>query len=137
MLRTLHTSSTALAGAALLFAASQAHATASISCTGIDDATVSADIGFGSLPVLSIISARFSADGTHLSLNPQSGETPIANGDAAFLDDGLIARFTDTNINEILVELRIISKSEGKTDASVGMLTFPGKAVYGLSCEGP
>ena len=130
-------SSLGLAGAAVLFATMAAHATVSISCHGIDDDTVSADIGFGTLPVLNVISAYVTAGGERFSLNPQGGETKIIVGDAAFLDDGLIARFTDPNVERVLVELRILSKSEAKSDTSVGILTLPGNAAYGLTCEGP
>ena len=58
-------------------------------------------------------------------------------GDGVFLDDGLIARFTDPNVTQVLIELRILSKSEAKSDASVGILTLPGSEAFALSCIGP
>ena len=131
------TSSLGLAGAALLFATMAAQATGSISCTGVDDDTVSADIGFGTLPVLHVVSLYVTAGGERFSLNPQSGETEVIKGDGAFLDDGLIARFTDPNVTQVLIELRILSKSEAKSDASVGILTLPGSEAFALSCIGP
>lgn len=127
----------AVAAAVAMTAAIPAHATVSISCSGVDNDTVSVDIGFGTLPVLSVISAYVTADGERFSLRPQEGETEIINGEAAFLNDGLVARFTDPNISQILVDIRILSKSEAKSDASVGLLTLPGKSVYGLTCFGP
>lgn len=137
MPRLFRSLSATLAATAVAFATMPAHATGSISCTGIDDDTVSVDFGFGTLPVLHVISAHISAGGERFSMNPQAGETEIIRGDGAFLDDGLIARFTDPNVEQVLAELRILSKNEAKSDASVGILTLPGRDAYGLHCEGP
>ncbi len=123
--------------AAVAFSTHVAHATASIGCTGIGETAVSAEIAFGTLPVLSIAAARFETPGGDFAMPATHGATEVVTGDAAFLDDGLVARFTDPNFEKIVVELRILEASEGDTRVSVGTLKVPGQGVFALRCEGP
>ncbi len=122
---------------ALCIVAAPAHATGEISCRGIENAAVNLSLGFGTLPILSVISARIAVDGTIYQLRGGEDATTIRFGDGAFLDDGLIARFTDDIVNEVLAELRIVTAAEKRAVASVGLLRLPGRSVYPLICEGP
>ncbi|WP_162787057.1 hypothetical protein [Notoacmeibacter marinus] len=122
----------------LFVGASSAWATGEITCRGIEDDEVRASLGFGTLPVLSVISARIETPDGAYQLRGGEDVTEIRFGDGAFLQDGLIARFTDDIINEVIAELRIVNMEEGRDLASVGLLRMPGKgAVYALICEGP
>ncbi|MCP1198956.1 hypothetical protein [Notoacmeibacter sp. MSK16QG-6] len=125
-------------GIALFTGGSAAWASGEITCYGIEDEAVRVSLGFGTLPVLSVISARIETPDGVYQLRGGGETTEIRFGDGAFLKDGLIARFTDDIINDVMAELRVVNMEEGRAFASVGLVRLPAEgAVYGLTCEGP
>ena len=126
-----------LAATFLCFAASNAYATGEIVCRGVTDDKIRLSLGFGTLPVLSVISARIETPQGHYQLRGGADAEEMTFGDGAFLEDGLIVRFTDEIVNGVLAEARIVNMEDGRNFASVGLLRLPGKAVYALVCEGP
>lgn len=123
---------------ALIAGTSSALATGEITCRGIDEEAVHISLGFGTLPILSVISARIETPDGAYQLRGGEDATEIRFGDGAFLSDGLIARFTDDIVNEVIAELRIVTMEEGRDVASVGLLRIPSQSdVYALICEGP
>ncbi|RLQ89263.1 hypothetical protein [Notoacmeibacter ruber] len=127
----------AIATVMLVAMATPAAATGEIVCRGVESDAIRVTLGFGTLPVLSVISARIETQEATYQLSEGGNADLIRFGDGAFLNDGLIARFTDDIVNEILAELRIVNMDDGRHFASVGLLRLPGKAAHALVCEGP
>lgn len=124
----------ALFAAAFGASATTAHATTSIGCTSADGGNVSVDIGTGTLPILNVLSATISADGQVWSTDGSLG-TEISFGQGFSDGRQLLIDFTDPNIEEILVSVRIFQSFEGKSGAQAGVLVFPGLASYSIVCE--
>lgn len=127
----------AVAACGLAFAVEPAAATGTVACRGADDARVEARITVGRVPVLAVINARFEAGGriyaTSLAGDPAA--TAIVWGQGVFDEDRLRVDFTDTDINEVLLSLRVERGFEGKLAAEAGVLRIPGQGVWAVVCE--
>ena len=113
-----------------------AHATLSVECTGVDGADVSLLLTAGRLPILSVVNAIIIADGVTYVMDPATdpSATEIAFGQGLLDDTSLRADFTDTNINEIVLSLRVERAFEDKSGAEAGVLVAPGKGAWPVAC---
>lgn len=125
------------ASIAALGAASSAHATGNISCNGVDGSDATIEFNFGTLPVLNILGASVSAGGAVWSTQPGKGETEIIVGQAAEDGNLLIADFTDPNVEQVLISLRLLSAQEGGDFVRAGTLTIAGHGAHAVVCVGP
>ena len=118
--------------------AGPAAATSSISCTATDGSAAALDMGIGNLPILAPISLRVISGSTVWSMQPAKGEIEVVPGDRAALDGGLIATFTDPNIEKVLVKIHLLREESETATASAGILALPEAGlVHPLVCEGP
>lgn len=126
-----------LALAITLFVPAPASATVEIVCQAVDGSDAHVAIGFGTLPVLNIISARIGVNGSIWTTSAGEGEIAILVGQAAHDGNLIIADFTDPNVLAIVASLRLLSASDSKDEIRIGTLRLTGQGVYGLLCEGP
>lgn len=133
MRRFLMTTATA---AAIGLGVAPAHATLSIECNGVDGADAALLITAGRLPILAIVHAIVEADGVTYSTDPDRhpGATEIAFGQGFLDDDGLRADFTDPNITEIVLSLRLVRAYDDKAGAEAGVLHAPGVGAWPVVC---
>jgi hypothetical protein len=119
---------------------STAHATGTIECVSPLDEGVTVFINIGRLPVLSVIGAEFTAQGRTWSM-PQSGATvapgatPIMFGQGIQQEGRLLADFTDTNIERIVVSLKTVSAFDDKSGAEAGIVTIEDAGIWPVTCE--
>ncbi len=125
------------AAIAALAAVTQSHATGNIGCTGVDGSDASIEFNFGTLPVLHILGASVSAGGNVWSTQPGKGETAIIVGQAAEDGNLLIADFTDPNVEQVLISLRLLRAVEGGDFVRAGTLTIAGHGAHAVVCVGP
>lgn len=111
-----------------------AHATGSIDCEATDDSGAAIMIGVGRLPVLAVISAFATAEGQDWTLDGSVG-TQIAVGQGFMDDERVLVDFVDTNIEDILISLRLYRSTTGKSSAQAGVLTVHGVGSYPVMCE--
>ncbi|MEX0347559.1 MAG: hypothetical protein AB3N20_21730 [Rhizobiaceae bacterium] len=114
-----------------------AHATGDIGCSGVDGSDATVDLNFGTLPVLSILNATITTGGKVWTTQAGKGETEIIVGQAAETGNMLIADFTDANVEQILISLRLFSAEEGGDFVRAGTLTIKDYGAHAVSCEGP
>ncbi|WP_306119936.1 MULTISPECIES: hypothetical protein [unclassified Roseitalea] len=126
----------ALAGALTLFPAA-AGATGTVECRGADGADISVFMLVGRLPVLSVLLARVEAQGSVYTTDAgsDSDAVPMVFGQGLVDDDRLVADFTDANINEITVRLRVERAFEGKSGAEAGIVHIAGQGAYAIVCQ--
>ena len=117
--------------------AGPAHATAEISCTGIDDKDVFVSLIVGSVPGLAVVGTLIQTKDHDWTLGGVAGVTPITLVQAARDGDRIIADYADENVERIVASLRLLNAQEGDDDVTVGTLSLPGIGVFALSCEGP
>ena len=134
---TVHTVSKVLIGAAfsVMFAHAPAYATGEIICDATDGSGASIRVGIGRLPVLAILDAT-ATDGTDVwSTNATGGEREIAVGQRFMDDQRVLIDFTDPNIEQIIVSLRLFQASGDKSYAEAGVLSFKGVSAFPVQCE--
>lgn len=124
----------AIMGLATFVSVSSSHATGSIDCVATDDSGASISIGIGRLPVLVIISAFVTAEGLDWTLDGRAG-TQISVGQAFNDNDRVLVDFVDTNIEEILISLRLHRGMTGKSVAEGGVLVVHNVGTYPVKCE--
>ena len=124
------------AAAAILLFTVSAQAAGEMRCTS-PDGMASIAMTLGSLPVLNVIGARADIDGEVYAVADEEGATTVAVGQAAFTTGGLVVDFTDPNVEDILLSVRIATATEGGEAAAAGVLTIPGTAAIAVTCEGP
>ncbi|MBO6639059.1 MAG: hypothetical protein JJ920_15965 [Roseitalea sp.] len=114
-----------------------ASATASVACTGVDDTDTSVLLTLGRVPVLAVVNAIIEADGTVYATNPPAGEDAevILFGQGYTDQERLWADFTDPNVEEIIITLRLERAYDGKTAAEAGVLRIVGQGAYAVTCE--
>lgn len=117
-------------------AASPASATGSIACTSPDEDSVSVELTIGSLPVLAVVGAAITAGDERWSTDAQ-GVAAISVGQAFAEEDRLLIDFTDTNVERVVVEVRLFRAFEEDDAAMAGTLRIPGKGSWPLVCIGP
>lgn len=122
---------------ALALAASPALATGQITCMTKGGKEANLSLTIGSLPVLAVVNARVDAFGQAWAMNPQSGETEIAVGQAAEDGGRMIVDFVDPNVERILVSVRLQQAQEGGDMALAGTLLVSGHGAVAIVCEGP
>lgn len=122
---------------AVCLISSAAHATGDIGCSGVDGSDATVDLNFGTLPVLNILNATVTAGGKVWATQAGKGETEIIVGQAAETGNMLIADFTDVNVEQILISLRLFSAEEGGNFVRAGTLTIKDHGAHAISCEGP
>lgn len=95
---------------------------------------VTADIATGRLPVLQVIGASISAGDNTWSTGPERGEgTPFVVGQAFADSQQVLIDFTDPNIEDVLVSLRL--RFDGDDDRPLtGTLSVAGED-YQVFCE--
>lgn len=116
------------------FAVQPAHATGTIACDATDGSGAAIMFGVGRLPVLAVISAFVTAEGQDWTLDGSLG-TEIAVGQGFMDDERVLVDFVDTNVEEILISVRLFRSSEGKSSAEAGVLTINGVGSYPVMCE--
>ncbi len=122
---------------AVCLMSSAAHATGDISCGGVNGSDATVDLNFGTLPVLSILNATITTAGKVWTTQPGKSETEIIVGQAAETGNMLIADFTDVNVEQILISLRLFSAEEGGNWVRAGTLTIKDHGAHAVSCVGP
>ncbi len=131
------TSSKCVTGAAFLTAAllaSPAQATGTIACEATDGSDAAIMLGVGRLPILAVIGVFVTAEGQDWSLDGSVG-TQISVGQGFMDSDQLLVDLVDTNIEEVLISLRLYRNSTGKSSAEAGVLTVHNVGVYPVMCE--
>ena len=117
-------------------AASPASATGSIACASSDEDSVSVELTIGSLPVLAVVGAAITAGEERWSTDAE-GEAAVSAGQAFAEEDRLLIDFTDTNVERVVVEVRLFRTFEEDDAAMAGTLRIPGKGAWPLVCIGP
>lgn len=125
------------AGVLMALAPTNANATGDISCNGVDGSDATIEFNFGLLPVLNILGASVSAGGDVWSTRPGKGETEIIVGQAAETGNMLIADFTDPNVEQVLVSLRLLSAEQDGDFVRAGTLTIKDHGAHAVVCVGP
>jgi hypothetical protein len=124
-----------MAAAFLIFVQAPAHATGEIICNATDGSGASINIGIGRLPVLAILNAT-ATDGTGVwSTNATGSETPMVAGQGFMDDRQVLIDFTDPNVVQVIVSLRLFQLSGDKSYAEAGVLSFDGVSVFPVQCE--
>ncbi len=130
-----------LAAAMCLALPSAALASGTIECTGVEDPNVTAFVSIGRLPILAVLSAQFSADGRVWATDVNGGGEGMAEKTTAIIfgqgyADGrqTFADFTDPNVEQILVSLRLVNASDETDDAEAGLLVIPGAGIWPVVC---
>lgn len=117
-------------------AAGPARATGTIECEGVAGTDASVLISIGRLPVLAVLNAIIEAEGTtyatDVSANP--GAEPITFGQGFLDEDRSRVDFTDPNIEQIVISLRVERAFEDKAGAEAGVLRIFGVGAYGVTC---
>ena len=126
------------AAAALLVAmmlhSAPAAASGDIICDATDGSGASISIGVGHLPVLNVLSA-FATDGvTTWSTNPAADERAIVFGQGFVDDRQVLVDFTDSNVEGIVISLRLFQASGDKDYAEAGVLSFEGVSAFPVQC---
>ena len=125
----------AVAVLAALWAA-PAQATGTIECVGAAGADARAFLSVGRVPVLAVLGAEIEAEGmtyaTDAAARPDA--EPILFGQGFLDEDRLRADFTDPNVEEILVSLRVERAFEDKAGAQAGVLRIAGFGAYAVTC---
>ncbi len=116
------------------FAVRPAYATGTIACDATDGSGAAVMIGVGRLPILAVISAFVAAEGQDWSLDGSYG-TQISVGQGFMDDERVLVDFVDTNVEEVLISLRLFRSIEGKSYAEAGVLTIAGVGSYPVMCE--
>ena len=111
-----------------------AFATGTIECEATDASGAAIMIGIGRLPILAVISGFATAEGQDWSLDGSVG-TQIAVGQGFMDDERVLVDFVDTNIEEILISLRLFRSTTGKSSAEAGVLTIHDIGSYPVMCE--
>jgi hypothetical protein len=120
---------------ALLMSSGVSHATGEIICDATDGSGASINVSIGRLPVLAILSAT-ATDGANVwSTNATGGETSIVAGQGFMDDRQVLIDFTDPNIEQVLVSLRLFQASGDKSYAEAGVLSFGGVSAFPVQCE--
>ncbi len=114
--------------------ASPAHATGSIDCSATDGSGAEFLIGVGRLPVIAIISAMVSDGTQEWSLDGSFG-TQISVGQAFMDEDQVLVDFVDTNIEEILISIRLYRAWTDESYAEAGIMTIKDGGVFPMKCE--
>lgn len=125
-----------IAAALTPMAAAPAAATGTIECTGADGADASVFMSVGRLPVLAVLGAVIEAEGTvyatDTAANP--GAEPIVFGQGFSDGDRLRADFTDPNVEQIVVSVRIERAFEDKAGAEAGIVRVAGLGAWPIVC---
>ncbi|MEO0820492.1 MAG: hypothetical protein AAF074_08705 [Pseudomonadota bacterium] len=116
-------------------AASPAHATGGLYCSAATDDTVAANLTLGRVTGFSIVGARITAAGRTWSMHAAEDETPITVAQGAMIAGIAAADFADSNVEEILVSLRVISTETESVTAAAGVLAIPGLGAWPVICE--
>lgn len=125
-----------IAMALALLSGTPAAATGTVECTGADGADASVFLSVGRLPVLAVLGAVIEAEGmiyaTDTAANPDA--EPIVFGQGFSDGDRLRADFTDPNVEEIIVGVRIERAFEDKAGAEAGILRLTGMGAWPIVC---
>jgi len=113
-----------------------AAATGTVECTGADGADASVFLSVGRLPVLAVLGAVIEAEGTTYATDTDANPDaePIVFGQGFSDGDRLRADFTDPNIEEILVSVRIERAFEDKAGAEAGIVRVAGRGAWPIVC---
>lgn len=111
-----------------------AHATGNIACTATDGSDAEILLVVGSVPVLAIVNGFITDGSQDWSLDGSAG-TQIMVGQQFMDDERVLADFVDTNIEKILISLRLFRGFTGKSSAEAGILTIHDVGVFPLTCE--
>lgn len=116
--------------AAALMLTTGAQASEGLGCSG-EGATV--DIALGRLVIVGVLGAYVEVDGQSFSTGPERGKgTPIIAGQAFGDDDGIKIDFTDPNIEEILIKVRLTYT--GNEDEPLAGTVTVGDKTADISC---
>jgi hypothetical protein len=109
-----------------------AQASEGLSCEG-EGATV--DIALGRLVVVGVLGAHVEVDGKAWSTGPERGEgVPIIAGQAFGDDNGIMIDFTDPNVEEILIKVRL-AYTGNEDEPLAGTVTI-GDKTSDIACMG-
>lgn len=108
---------------------SGALASGGLSCSGADGVKI--HIGMGHVPVAGILSTEITADGKTWSTEDDS----LAVGQAFWDLERFIIDYTDSNIEGIIVRVRLFSAEEGDDFVMAGILQIAGTGAYALVCD--
>ncbi|MEM9999920.1 MAG: hypothetical protein AAF940_03470 [Pseudomonadota bacterium] len=117
--------------------ATTAHATATISCGGID-AKADVDVLFGAGPVPSVLDVTFSVGSQMYSTQGREGmsEAVIAR---AYVDDAIMnIDLMDDQVSVHLASIRVLRfESEASGPFQIGYIRLRDQAPIGIMCDGP
>ncbi len=126
-----------LALAVALGIGTQAHATASISCGGIDG-DVGVDVHFGAGPVPTVLDVSVSWSGKLLSTQNREGSTAL-NFARSYVDSQeMKIDLVDDQATVNLVTIRVVrNDSESTGPYQIGYVRVGEDAPIGILCDGP
>ena len=115
--------------------ASPAVASGDIICEATDGSAASISVGIGHLPVLHVLNA-FATDGENeWSTNPTGDELPLEFGQGFFDDRQVLVDFTDPNVENFLIHLRLFIADRNGDFVMAGTLETPA-GIHALVCDG-
>ncbi|UJW85994.1 hypothetical protein [Devosia sp. SL43] len=116
--------------AAVLVMATGAQASEGLMCEG-KGATV--DVALGRLVIVGVLGAYVEVGGNSYSTGPERGEgIPIITGQAFGDDDGIKIDFVDSNVEEILVKVRLTYT--GNEDEPLAGTVTAGDVTADIAC---
>jgi len=131
--RTVNGSTAALVS--FLFSALSAVASGDINCVATDGSGAFVNIAVGHLPVLAVLGATAS-DGVETWSTRESADSLGMTFGQGFMDDRqVLVDFTDPNVEQVVVSLRLFQVSGDKSFAEAGVLSFAGGSVFPVQCE--
>lgn len=108
-------------------------ATGGVHCSSKNN-EVELSIALGRLPIYAPLGAMVKYGDKHWSSNPQDSEAELGNSQGMFLDNKLFADFTDSNIEKIIVSLRVDYSGDHGEDGYAGTLEFEDGIVHNVNC---
>jgi len=121
---------------ASLFASTFAFAAGGYYCASAKNKDNGIFISSGRLPVLKVLRATAQLDEKRWSTMPQTGETAMVFGQGLLDENQVIAEFTDSNIEKIIISLQIdLSKEIDAEGGYRGSLVFIGHRRISVRCE--
>lgn len=127
---------TVLLAAATCCAATPALATGGIYCDGARDDNVAAFLTVGRVPGLAVVEARIGVGDQDWAMHGRDGATPIVLLQGAVVGDLTVADFGDTNYENVVASLRLVSaEDEDGLLVAGGTLSIRGVGAWPVVCQ--
>jgi hypothetical protein len=116
-------------------AAAPAWATGGLYCTSPADTSVEVSLTVGRVPGFAVVGARIAAGDTLWTM-PGLGEgVEIVRSQASFADGHIVVDFTDPDVIQSLIELRLVAVLADETSVVAGSLWIHEVGHWPVICE--